>query len=57
LRRRRAKGCFTGRELYFHDPSGNRLEIRDPTWRKGMPEPSFEEIARSRDCETCCFEV
>jgi hypothetical protein len=43
----RAKGYFTGRELYFHDPSGNRLEIRDPTWQKGMPEPSFEEIARS----------
>ena len=43
----RAKGYFTGRELYFHDPSGNRLEIRDPTWKTGMPEPSFEEIARS----------
>ena len=43
----RAKGYFTGRELYFHDPSGNRLEIRDPTWQKGMPEPSFQEIAQS----------
>ena len=43
----RAKGYFTGRELYFHDPIGNRLEIRDPNWKKGMPEPSFEEIARS----------
>lgn len=42
----RAKGYFPGRELYFHDPSGNRLELRDPTWHKGMPEPSFEEIAR-----------
>jgi catechol 2,3-dioxygenase-like lactoylglutathione lyase family enzyme len=43
----RAKGYFTGRELYFHDPSGNRLELRDPTWQKGMPEPPFEEIVRS----------
>ena len=43
----RAKGFFTGRELYFFDPSGNRLELRDPTWKAGMPEPSFEEIARS----------
>jgi len=43
----RAKGYFTGRELYFHDPSGNRLELRDPTWKTGMPEPSFEEIAKS----------
>jgi catechol 2,3-dioxygenase-like lactoylglutathione lyase family enzyme len=43
----RAKGYFTGRELYFFDPSGNRLELRDPTWKAGMPEPSFEELARS----------
>ncbi len=43
----RAKGYFTGRELYFFDPSGNRLELRDPTWKQGMPEPSFEEIVRS----------
>ncbi len=43
----RAKGHFTGRELYFFDPSGNRLELRDPTWKQGMPEPSFEDIARS----------
>ncbi len=43
----RAKGYFTGRELYFHDPSGNRLELRDPTWRQGMPEPPYEEIVRS----------
>jgi catechol 2,3-dioxygenase-like lactoylglutathione lyase family enzyme len=43
----RAKGFFTGRELYFFDPSGNRLELRDPTWKAGMPEPSFEEIACS----------
>ena len=43
----RAKGYFTGRELYFFDPSGNRLELRDPTWKQGMPEPSYEEIMRS----------
>ena len=43
----RAQGFFTGRELYFFDPSGNRLELRDPTWVQGMPEPPFEEIARS----------
>lgn len=43
----RAQGVFTGRELYFFDPSGNRLELRDPTWSKGMPEPKFEEIAHS----------
>ena len=22
-------------------------ELRDPTWGEGMPEPSFEELARS----------
>lgn len=43
----RAQGFFTGRELYFFDPSGNRLELRDPTWEQGMPEPPFEVIARS----------
>ena len=43
----RGKGFFTGRELYFFDPSGNRLELRDPTWEEGMPEPSFDEIVRS----------
>lgn len=43
----RGKGFFTGRELYFFDPSGNRLELRDPTWQEGMPEPSFDEIVRS----------
>jgi catechol 2,3-dioxygenase-like lactoylglutathione lyase family enzyme len=41
----REKGFFTGRELYFLDPSGNRLELRDPTWRPGMPKPSYEELA------------
>ena len=43
----RAEGVFTGRELYFFDPSGNRLELRDPTWKKGMPEPTLEEIYSS----------
>jgi len=43
----RARGVFTGRELYFFDPSGNRLELRDPTWPEGMPEPSFAELARA----------
>jgi hypothetical protein len=41
----RAKGFFTGRELYFFDPSGNRLELRDPTWKAGMPEPSLSGFA------------
>ena len=40
----RAQGFFTGRELYFFDPSGNRLELRDPTWQAGMPTPDFAEI-------------
>ena len=43
----RGRGFFTGRELYFFDPSGNRLELRDPTWTEGMAEPSFEELADS----------
>ncbi|MCH8281970.1 MAG: VOC family protein [Chloroflexi bacterium] len=43
----RGQGFFTGRELYFFDPSGNRLELRDPTWSQGMPEPAFEEIVKS----------
>ncbi len=43
----RAKGFFTGRELYFFDPSGNRLELRNPTWTGGMPEPTFDEIVQS----------
>ena len=34
-------------ELYFLDPSGNMLELRDPTWKSGMPTPTYEEIARS----------
>ena len=43
----REQGFFTGRELYFLDPSGNLLELRDPTWTPGMPTPSHEEIAAS----------
>jgi extradiol dioxygenase family protein len=43
----RKAGYFPGRELYFFDPSGNRLELRDPTWKAGMPEPTFEELASS----------
>jgi extradiol dioxygenase family protein len=41
----REKGFFTGRELYFFDPTGNVLELRDPTWKPGMPTPSVEEIS------------
>jgi catechol 2,3-dioxygenase-like lactoylglutathione lyase family enzyme len=40
----REKGHFTGRELYFLDPSGNMLELCDPTWKAGMPTPTYEEI-------------
>jgi extradiol dioxygenase family protein len=43
----RARGHFTGRELYFLDPSGNMLELRDGTWKEGMPTPTFEEIVNS----------
>lgn len=41
----REQGFFIGRELYFQDPSGNVLELRDPTWVKGMAKPSFDELA------------
>ena len=43
----RAKGVFTGQELYFFDPSGNGLELRNPAWTEGMPEPTFDEIVQS----------
>ena len=43
----RKRGHFTGRELYFLDPSGNMLELRDPTWKPGMPTPTYEEIVKS----------
>ncbi|MEC8958407.1 MAG: VOC family protein [Chloroflexota bacterium] len=42
----RKQGFFTGRELYFFDPSGNKLELRDPTWSDGMPEATVEELAQ-----------
>lgn len=43
----RPAGFFTGRQLYVLDPSGNRIELRDPTWQPGMPTPTYEEIANS----------
>lgn len=43
----RERGHFTGRELYFLDPSGNMLELRDPTWKPGMPTPTYEQIVGS----------
>ena len=48
----RAQGHFTGRELYFFDPTGNRLELRDPTWSKGMPEPPLDELSPVADKRT-----
>jgi catechol 2,3-dioxygenase-like lactoylglutathione lyase family enzyme len=42
----RERGFFPGRELYFLDPSGNLLELRDPAWHAGMPTPAYEEISR-----------
>lgn len=43
----REHGFFPGRELYFLDPSGNVLELRDATWTPGMPRPTHEELARA----------
>ena len=43
----RAHGHFTGRELYFLDPSGNMLELRDASWKTGMPTPTFEDIVKN----------
>ena len=40
----RGQGFFLGREMYFLDPSGNMLELCDPTWKQGMPTPTYEEI-------------
>ena len=42
----RKQGFFIGRESYFFDPSGNKLELRDPTWSDGMPEPTVGELAQ-----------
>ncbi len=44
----REHGFFTGRELYFLDPSGNMLELRDATWQPGMPTPTYEEIVGAK---------
>ena len=33
------RGQGPAASFYFYDPSGNRLELRDPTWTQGMPEP------------------
>ena len=43
----RPAGFFTGRQLFVLDPSGNRIELRDPSWQLGMATPSYEEIVRS----------
>ena len=45
----REQGFFPGRELYFLDPSGNLLELRDATWKPGMPTPTCAEVAAARD--------
>ena len=42
----RSKGSFLGREIYFLDPSGHTIELTDPTWVPGMPEPTFDEIVK-----------
>ena len=42
----RKQGFFTGQELYSIDPSGNRLDLCDPTWTDGMPESTVEELAQ-----------
>ena len=43
----RPGGFFTGRQLFVLDPSGNRIELRDAGWKKGMPTPTYEEIVAS----------
>jgi extradiol dioxygenase family protein len=43
----RASGFFTGRQLFVLDPSGNRIELRDASWKAGMPTPTYEEIVDS----------
>lgn len=40
----REKGYFPGREMFVLDPSGNRIELNDPSWRPGMPKPTYEEL-------------
>jgi predicted enzyme related to lactoylglutathione lyase len=41
----RETGYFPGRELHVYDPTGNDIELRDASWKPGMPTPSVEEIA------------
>ncbi|TMA55285.1 MAG: VOC family protein [Deltaproteobacteria bacterium] len=43
----RPGGFFTGRQLFVLDPSGNRIELRDASWKAGMPTPTYEEIVNS----------
>ena len=43
----RLGGFFTGRQLFVLDPSGNRIELRDPSWQPSMPTPTYEEIIAS----------
>jgi extradiol dioxygenase family protein len=43
----RAAGFFTGRQLFVLDPSNNRIELRDQSWKPGMPTPTYEEIVAS----------
>jgi catechol 2,3-dioxygenase-like lactoylglutathione lyase family enzyme len=43
----RPSGFFTGRQLFVLDPSGNRIELRDPSWKPGMPRPTYDEIVNS----------
>lgn len=43
----RPGGFFPGRQLFVLDPSGNRIELRDASWRPGMPTPTYEEIVAS----------
>ena len=40
----RAHGFFTGRELYFFDPSGNRFRTVSRPERRGDARPPFAEI-------------
>ncbi|HEU4345235.1 MAG TPA: VOC family protein [Candidatus Binatia bacterium] len=43
----RPTGFFTGRQLFVLDPSGNRIELRDASWKAGMPTPTYDEICSS----------
>jgi hypothetical protein len=43
----RPGGFFSGRQLFVLDPSGNRIELRDRTWKDGMPTPTYQEIVNS----------